>query len=109
MQRIERVIKCTENARADDCLRKELASPAPLAPEEKREIASAVFSYHRWLGWLPQTDTVSGQVLFALGLAARFRADSDSFSDAELRERAVPAWVHAHAELSVETLRAFQR
>lgn len=109
LERIRGVIACADaGGRADECLRKELAAPPRLPPEEKREVARTVLNYFRWQGWLDQTAPLQEKLRQAEELAERFRNSPQSFSQAELRAKAVPEWVHAHALLSPQTLRAFQ-
>src|SRR5258708_1029796 len=90
---VERVIrKSTKEHPADALLRETLKAQVGLRPEHATEVSCAVFSYYRWLGWLDQKQEVNAQIDRALELTSRFSARPESFSAAELMERAVPSW-----------------
>jgi len=86
-----------------------MASRGVPTREQTKEIASAVFNYFRWFGWLDQRKPLSGQINYAQELARAFKARPESFSDGKLVERVVPGWVHGQMDVSPEWARAVQR
>jgi hypothetical protein len=105
----ERVIRRADREHpADAVLRAELKAQRELSPEERTQASAAVFAYFRWRGWLNAQQSVSGQIEAALGMAAKFARQPESFSDAELVARAVPDWVASVMEVSPCWARALQ-
>jgi 16S rRNA (cytosine967-C5)-methyltransferase len=100
--------RAEKGERADISLKEELGGLRDLSPEDKRAVASAVSTYYRWRGWLNRSARMELQLAAAFEAQARFDQDPAAFSDAELKGKAVPGWVHTVAEISPATLRAFQ-
>jgi 16S rRNA (cytosine967-C5)-methyltransferase len=79
---------------ADKVLRDVFRESRDLDPAYRGEVAEAVFRYFRWLGWLPEEGgNIEARLNQARELAERFEKTPQTFSDAELRARSVPAWV----------------
>src|SRR5437868_8257523 len=84
---------------ADAELRAALKSQGGLSREDGWRVSRAVFAYYRWFGWLDHRNPLAFQIEQALELAEKFADDPQSFSDDELLERAVPAWVRDEMEI----------
>jgi 16S rRNA (cytosine967-C5)-methyltransferase len=67
-----------------------------------------VFAYYRWLRWLDHREPLQFQIEQALELAETFAREPQSFSDDELVERAVPAWVKSEMEIKPGWARSLQ-
>lgn len=93
---------------ADAALREEFRKQTGLSREMTREISKAVFAYFRWLGWLPAGMELKEMVPLALELGKKFSNNPDSFTDDELIEKAVPAWIKKQIEVSPKWVRALQ-
>ncbi len=93
---------------ADAVLRGELKAARDLLPSEKTVIAHAVFAYYRWLGWTRDLGDVAQQLNRATELAELFAREPRKFSDAELVERTVPAWLAGHMKVSAAWARTLQ-
>ena len=102
------IIYAAREIPADAALRNALKK-SDADPGQKREITRLVFAWYRWVGWLNASEPLEQQLAAARELHQAFIADPAVISDAELRERAVPAWAHQAAELSPATLREYQR
>ncbi|HEV2211196.1 MAG TPA: RsmB/NOP family class I SAM-dependent RNA methyltransferase [Verrucomicrobiae bacterium] len=100
--------KASREHPADEVLRHELKNRGGISRAEAGPISHAVFAYYRWRGWLDASQAIEAQLQSALGLADRFKKQPQSFSDAELVARAVPAWVKEEMEVSAEWARALQ-
>jgi len=93
---------------ADAVLRQELKSQKGLAPGEATRVSAAVFAYYRWYGWLDAGHPVTKKIQRALELSARFAKSPQSFSDSELVNRSVPAWVQQEVQVTTSWARALQ-
>lgn len=93
---------------ADEVLRKTLASERGLLPGDSAQVSRAVFSFHRWRGWLPQDMPPGSQIKEALRMADEFARDPRKFEDDDILERAVPPWVRSHVDASAAWARALQ-
>ena len=93
---------------ADAVLRLVLKRCQP-SPDIARRVSRAVFAYYRWRGWLDHHEYLPRQLTAAWQLAERFERSPRSFTDDELRRRAVPDWTAEEVEVSIEWLRALQR
>lgn len=93
---------------ADAVLRAELKA-ARLPRRDAGAVSRAVFAFERWHRWLDGTRALAMQVAAAVELAERFAREPESFPDAELLERAVPAWTREHVAVSPAWVRALQR
>jgi 16S rRNA (cytosine967-C5)-methyltransferase len=93
---------------ADAVLRDVLKAERVLLPGDAAEVSRAVFGYYRWRGWLNDREPLSQQVRCALDLADRFARRPDSFSDAELISRSLPAWAKDEMAVSASGVRALQ-
>lgn len=106
---VARIIeKATANIPADLLLRQTLARRKRLKPEDSAWICGAVFAYYRWLNWLPAEAPAGVRIEAALALARRFQENPDSIPTEELRQHAVPAWIHQQLEATPAWLRALQ-
>ena len=92
---------------ADAALRNALRE-WPVGSEQRREVTKLVFAYYRWLGWLSPAESGQAQIAKAWELQKAFTTNPGSVSDEELRQNALPSWVHSTAELPPATLREFQ-
>ena len=107
---VESVLQQSSRAKpADAVLRAELKRQSGLAPELAASVARAVFAWFRWRGWLDEAQPFADQVQKALLLQERFNAAPESFSDDELRTRAVPSWVSEQMDIKPAWLRSLQR
>lgn len=105
----ERIITAASRENpADKVLREEIKAQRNLLPGDARSISQAVFNYFRWRGWLDLKSPLYQQIRKARELTAEFAENPESFSDASLVERAVPAWVAEEMEISPEWARALQ-
>jgi 16S rRNA (cytosine967-C5)-methyltransferase len=94
----------------DAVLRRELAPRRDLSPGERRGIVRAVAAYFRWLGWLDSDAPPQRRVEAALGLQARFDANTAAVKPEALAARAVPEWLAAEMDaVPVEWMRQLQR
>lgn len=110
MSLAERVVRRSDSAHpADAVLRLELQAAHRFSPEQCREVSKLVFSYFRWRGWLDLQSALNDQMVRAADLAARFHKDPGSFSDGELVERFLPAWLRGVMSCSADFARALQR
>ena len=106
----ERVLLASSRAHpADGVLRVELRKQHGLSQEEAARITRAVFAYFRWLGWLNKERPTRQRIEHALDLAERYDAHPESFSDAELIERAVPDWLASVMEPTAAWVRSLQQ
>ena len=87
------ISKSSRERPADAVLREILKAQRELWGGDATEISRAVFSFYRWQGWVESGSPSSEQIKQALLLAEQFRNRPESFSDAELVERAVPGWL----------------
>jgi len=110
LNRAARIIdQVTPEKPADYVLRGELGAARHLLPAEKRDIARAVFAYHRWLGWLDEQASTQSRLASALDLQRKFDADETSVKPEALAARAVPAWLKTELDLTPGHLRQLQR
>ena len=110
MKIVESVLRhCSREKPADAVLRAELRREAGLSPDLAASIASAVFAFHRWRGWLDNARPIAESVQEALELNERFARDPASFHDAELLARAVPSWIAEQLEVTPAWIRALQQ
>ncbi len=95
---------------ADRGLREFFREHPRLHPSDRTWISRAVFTYHRWLGWLTPNLPLRQQVEEALKWAAHFQQQPDDVSPTELQSRAVPFWVRSEMRrVPVAWLRSLQR
>ena len=105
----ERIIAaCNAENPADKVLREHLKAERDILPSDARAVSQTVFNYFRWRGWLDKEAPLSLQIRKARELAANFVTDPNSFSDASLMERAVPAWLGEEMEVTPAWVRAIQ-
>jgi 16S rRNA (cytosine967-C5)-methyltransferase len=100
--------KATPRIPADLLLRQTLSRRKRLTRGDSAWISRAVFSYFRWLNWLPENAPLPQRIEGALELANRFALNPAEVSDTELLRRAVPEWIGAHLSLTGEWVRALQ-
>lgn len=106
---IGRVLRAADREHpADAVLRQDLKAQRGLSPAEAAQVSRAVFACYRWRGWLDEHKPLDVQVERALELAGRFAREPQSFSDAELVARAVPAWLKEEMEVAPAWARALQ-
>lgn len=106
---VERVLSKSDRAHpADAVLREELRKQRGVLPQDATQISRALFAYYRWLGWLDQNQDPAAGISLATELAQRFAREPESFSDAELVQKAVPSWVHNELPVTPELARALQ-
>jgi len=107
---IERIIRSADREHpADAQLRQELKAQRDLFPGDAAYVTKAVFAYFRWLGWLDEGQPIQERIKQALQLAERYVLQPESFTDAELIARAVPAWLPTVMTVTGALVRALQR
>lgn len=94
---------------ADAVLRRELKACRGLPQGLAAEVSGAVFAFYRWRGWLDRREPLTRQIAGACQMRDLFRRSPQTFSDAELLARALPAWVAGQMEISAVWVRALQR
>jgi len=100
---------------ADAVLREVLKHRSDLPPAQATAVAKTVFIYYRWYGWLQDSRAMRGQhgvqdgVRLALRLDEQFGRNPGSIPLAELRKKAIPAWVAECLEVSDQWLSCLQR
>lgn len=102
------VEKATPRIPADLLLRQTLSRRKRLTRGDSAFISRAVFSYYRWLNWLPEDAPLKQRIEGAIELATRFAADPTEVSDEELLGRTVPSWIGGHLNLSGAWVRSLQ-
>jgi len=103
------VIRCANREkRADAALREVLRKHRTLPPFDAREVSSLVFRHYRWHGWTRDERSLEAKLRLAQRMAERFRAHPASISPAELRAKAVPAWVADEMDVNDDWLRSLQ-
>jgi 16S rRNA (cytosine967-C5)-methyltransferase len=104
-----RVISRSSRERpADAVLRAELKAARAFPREASAEVSHCVFTYFRWFGWINKTQPIELQIREALRLNGRFQREPNTFDDAQLLEKTLPAWVAGEMNLTAELVRAFQ-
>jgi len=98
----------SREAPADSVLRETLASQRNFSREESARVSAMVFAYYRWLGWLEHDAPLPEQIDHALDFAARFEDRPEAFSDRELVESSVPAWLSGEMDITPDWARALQ-
>jgi 16S rRNA (cytosine967-C5)-methyltransferase len=93
---------------ADAALREVLKRQRDLPPFDAAEISSTVFRHYRWFGWVREERNLENKLRVARQLEEQFHSRPDSVSFADLKRRAVPAWLLDEMQVSVEWLRALQ-
>jgi len=93
---------------ADAALREVLRRQRDLPPFDAAEASRTVFRHYRWLGWLREERNLEAKFRVARVLEGRFQSNPKSLSFAELRAKAVPAWVAEEMDLSEGWLRSLQ-
>jgi len=93
---------------ADAALREVLKRQRDLAPFDATEISRIVFRHYRWLGWLRDERNLEAKFRVARQWEGQFQAKPRSISLAELRAKAVPAWLLDEMEVSETWLRCLQ-
>ncbi len=95
---------------ADQALRDSLKRERHFsAPAQRREVSRAVFTYFRWWRWLDSKSSLQKQLAAALALQERFDRNPASIKPEALAALAVPDWLKEEMDVSVGTLRQFQR
>lgn len=93
---------------ADAVLRQQLRNAGGLSNEEAAQVSQAVFSFFRWRGWLDESLKLESQIRSALELTAEFAMNPQSFRDADLLTRTLPAWVNDCVPVTAAWLRTIQ-
>jgi 16S rRNA (cytosine967-C5)-methyltransferase len=105
---IDQIIEIARSKPADAALRQVLAR-SHISNEDKRAISASVFRYFRWLPWLDNDRPLPVQLTQAKELQHRFNNHPESFDDAELLSKAVPAWAHDVMNVTIDFVRELQR
>ena len=100
--------KSSRERPADAELRAALKTQGGLTRDDSWRVSRAVFAYYRWLGWLDENKALQFQIEQALELAETFAHEPNSFSDDDLVERAVPAWIKNEMEIEPAWARVLQ-
>ncbi|HYG23216.1 MAG TPA: RsmB/NOP family class I SAM-dependent RNA methyltransferase [Verrucomicrobiae bacterium] len=103
------VIAAAEAKPADQALRQVLKAHRQLPPWDAAEISQIVFAFYRWQGWIREAGDLEAQLRRARALAHQFDRKPDGIPLAELRERAVPSWVHEQVAVSEAWLKSLQQ
>ncbi len=103
------VEKATPRIPADLLLRQTLSRRKRLTRADSAWISRAVFSYYRWIQWLPEDATLAQRITGAIELADRFAADPAEVSDEELMARTVPSWIARHVNQTPPWVRSLQK
>ena len=93
---------------ADRVLRSVLRAQKGLPRGASAEVASMVFKYFRWKGWLKPEDRLEDQIAEAVNIAERWGRRPDNFSPVELRAKAIPAWALDEITFSPTWIRTLQ-
>ncbi len=93
---------------ADAALREVLKRQRDLAPFDATEISRIVFRHYRWLGWLRDERNLEAKFRVARQWEGQFQAKPRSISLAELRAKAVPAWLLDEMKVGEAWLRCLQ-
>jgi 16S rRNA (cytosine967-C5)-methyltransferase len=102
------VIEQADRAHPADALLRQVLKRSRAEAELGRQVSRVVFAYYRWRGWVDTSSSMSRQLSQAWKLAEQFARNPLSVSAAELRQRAVPAWIWSELEAPVTWLRALQ-
>lgn len=94
---------------ADGVLREVLRTQRGVSPDKARRVSEAVFAYFRWLGWVDRQAPLEAQLRTALECRRAYAEEPESFADADLLIRAVPAWVKEHCEVTPAWVRSLQQ
>ena len=94
---------------ADGVMRAELKAQHGLSRDDGARVSKAVFAYFRWLGWLDEGEPIQERIKHALQLAERYALQPESFTDADLIARAVPAWLPTVMTVPGAWVRALQK
>src|SRR5678816_3820161 len=105
-QMAARIIRRASSGPADAALRNEL-KVARLSDQDSTTVATLVFTYFRWRGWLDAGENLDLQFNRAWDLEQRFAQDPASFSIDEL-QKAVPPWAAEEINISREWLLSLQ-
>ena len=93
---------------ADAALREVLKRQRDLPSFDAAEISRTVFRHYRWFGWVRDERNLENKLRVARHLEEQFQSRPDSIAFADLKARAVPAWLLEEMDASVEWLRALQ-
>ena len=106
----EKIIRAASREHpADGVMRAELKAQHGLSREEGARVSKAVFAYFRWLGWLDERKPIQDRIERALELNERYALKPESFTEAELIMRAVPAWLPTAMTVTGAWVRVLQR
>jgi len=94
---------------ADAALRATFSEHRHWSPDERRQVARAVFSYFRWLQWLDRKSALQTQIAGALEYQERFETKPVLIKPQALAALAVPEWLKEEMDLPAEFLRQLQR
>jgi len=93
---------------ADAALREVLKRQRDLPPFDSAEISRTVFRHYRWFGWIRDERNLEIKLRAARLLEDRFRVNAADIPMAELRAKAVPAWVLEEMDARQDWLRSLQ-
>jgi 16S rRNA (cytosine967-C5)-methyltransferase len=93
---------------ADAVLRQELKARRGISSQDAAQVSRLVFSYYRWRGWFEPGQPLELQILQADDLARAFAKDPQRVPDADLVQKAIPAWIRDHFQITPEFARALQ-
>jgi 16S rRNA (cytosine967-C5)-methyltransferase len=91
---IEVIRQANRSVRADLLLRQVLRQRRDWPAESRRMVAWAVFAYYRWQGWLGEAGNPAHQIRKTWALTQRYAACPSSMPAKDLRQRALPDWIH---------------
>lgn len=93
---------------ADAALREVLKRQRDLPPFDAAEISRTVFRHYRWFGWVRDERNLENKLRVARHLEEQFQSRPESIAFADLKARAIPAWLFDEMDVSIEWLRALQ-
>ncbi|MBL9166911.1 MAG: RsmB/NOP family class I SAM-dependent RNA methyltransferase [Verrucomicrobiales bacterium] len=93
---------------SDVVLRRTLQHAKGISRADAGAISRAVFAYFRWKNWFPARMHPVDVIMDALLMEERFAEDPARFPDADLMEKAVPAWISEELQVTPGWARSLQ-
>jgi 16S rRNA (cytosine967-C5)-methyltransferase len=89
-------------------LRRTLQHAKGISRADAGAISRAVFAYFRWKNWFPARMHPVDVIMDALLMEERFAEDPARFPDADLMQKAVPAWISEELQVTPGWARSLQ-
>lgn len=93
---------------SDVVLRRTLQHAKGISRADAGAISRAVFAYFRWKNWFPPRVHPVDVIMDALLMEERFAEDPARFPDADLMQKAVPAWISEELQVTPGWARSLQ-